>query len=341
MGNSQLQVATMRKRAISDSNVDEQSSQERQLAIPHLDKPRNPVVAITYCDSGFAAIWPTFMKCYEKALGCSEQNGTCGPRLVDLGLENTKPGQSIQHCTRKHHEPALVLQETSHARAGSGAREVETVTPRSVPVLIANEMAQQLSRGNDVLRLDADAFLMSNPLHMLQEKFPDADIVSSPDCAHIHGEYCNWYQDRKFKRRHRGRDPFRRAGFMLNTGLVYIRSRPQTVAFAQDVARAIQSGRTTYEQIAFNEELHRRGCRWRFQNGVTPKGTFTLDFLHKHSIIGTCAGGLKVVVLTYMTFTRTMEWASKAVAFHPGGFTKDKLKKLPRISSLCENRTAA
>ena len=81
-GNSCLQLSAKQKKTHVDGG---------QGAAPARANASARVVAITYCDAGFASIWPTFIKCYERALGCSldARNDDCGPskpKLLDLPL---------------------------------------------------------------------------------------------------------------------------------------------------------------------------------------------------------------------------------------------------------------
>jgi len=347
-GNSCLQLSAKQKKTHVDGG---------QGAAPARANASARVVAITYCDAKFASIWPTFIKCYERALGCSldARNDGCGPsktKLLDLGLE-VSPGQANIHCTR-HGPPAVIkpiaLDDLSPSHTSFGRNSLQrnrqqqamALTPNSVPLLIAQSMLQQLVNGNDVLRLDADAFLLSDPMK-LQELFPDADVIGSPDCAHARGtRYCGWYKDRSYIKRHSGKDPLAETGFMLNTGLMYIRSKPQTISLMQAAVRAIQSGQSTFEQTALNEELYFRGCRWSLPekgNRRSPGREPALRLLLEStgSMFGRCRGGLNVAVLPYTVLTRTLKTAEtgSAVALHPGGRLDQKIEVLPNISALC------
>jgi hypothetical protein len=349
-GNSCLQLSAKQKKTHVDIFDGGQGS------APARANASARVVAITYCDAGFASIWPTFIKCYERALGCSldARNDGCGPsktKLLDLGLE-LLPGQANIHCTR-HGPPAVIkpiaLDDLSPSHTSDGRnslqrsrqQQVMALTPNRVPLLIAQSILQQLVNGNDVLRLDADAFLLSDPLKTLQELFPDADVIGSPDCAYAHRiKYCGWYKDRSYRKRHSGKDPLGRTGFMLNTGLMYVRSKPQTISLVQAAVRAIQSGQSTFEQTAFNEELYFRGCRWSLPEKGTrrsPGREPALRLLRTSSMLGRCRGGLNVVVLPYTILTRSLKTAKagSAVAMHPGGHFSQKIELLPNISALC------
>lgn len=290
------------------------------------------VVVMTYCDAGFAAIWPTFTKCYELALGCSPDvtgANSCGPlQLMDLAMESIQPGQAAKHCVRTR-APSLPK---------SLSLDEQGLTPSSVPLLIANGIADQLTQGRDVLHLDADVFLLSDPMQLLQEEFQHADVISSVDCAK-QGAYCNWYFDDAFKKRHNSTDPLEDMGFMPNTGFIYLRSNPKTISIARATAKALQSGRSTYEQTAFAEELADRNCRWTTGHGdmrmPAPGGRASFELLSGQKFFGTCDGGLQVVVLPYRTVTRSMPIPLGALAMHPGGDTPEKINMLPHISDIC------
>mmetsp|Transcript_100001 Transcript_100001/g.173523 ORF Transcript_100001/g.173523 Transcript_100001/m.173523 type:complete len:403 (+) Transcript_100001:59-1267(+) len=332
-GNSCLQKASVLKK-VSDSG-EARDGPSRPTAEATLPNTHTELVAITYCDAKFARIWQTFIRCYEKALGCEVSDGQqCQnkTRLLDLGLIDQDPGE--KHCTRTR-RPAIGLSEMSNG-VGSRLR----LTPDHVPLLICDGIVRELKKGNHVLRLDADAFLFENPVRLLQEAYPDADIVSSVDCA-ASPRYCDWYHNRVFRRRHRNRDPLARVGFMMNTGLTYIRSNARTVALVEAAAKALRKGKASYEQVALNEELVRRRCRWQSEDGHSSPGRMrALALLGKKAMIGRCAGGLRVVVLPYRMMTRSLDDAPNAISYHPGGRTSEKMEVLPQVQAMCEERAS-
>jgi len=293
------------------------------------------VVALTYCDAGFAFIWPTFMKCYLQALGCSGDVGPewCGPlkpKLIDLAMESPKPGQTGgSHCVHK----GPPVQATSDANSFS----LLQLTPPKVPLLLATGMAEHLSLGHDVLRLDADAFLMEDPMPLFQQ-FPHADIVSSLDAADCNN-HC-WYYDAAYIRRHGGKDPLEALGFMMNTGLTYFRSNSRTIRLTRAASEALASGKSSFEQTALNEELLDLNCSWSEPEKLPSGGNASQNWnvLLTTPLLGKCADGLKVVVLPYNKMTRSLDMAPSAVSMHPGGPTDDKLSMLPTISALCDQR---
>lgn len=209
-----------------------------------------------------------------------------------------------------------------------------------MPLLICDGIIRELKKGNNVLRLDADAFLFENPVKLLEEAYPEADLVSSVDCAASKSKrYCDWYHNRVFWRSHRNRDPLARVGFMMNTGLTYIRSNARTIALVESAANALRKGKADYEQVALNEELVRRRCRWRSEDGHSSPGQMkALSLLGEKAMIGHCAGGLRVVVLPYRMMTRSLEAAPNAISYHPGGLTSQKMEVLPRVEAMCEER---
>lgn len=296
------------------------------------------VVAITYCDVGFAQIWPTFIDCYKQALGCTvgidpEACGASKPKLIDLGLSH-KPGQTGNHCSHTG-MPSWTkdkLPSPSHLE----------LTPTGVPTLILENMLEQLSLGQDVLRLDADAFLLDDPMHIF-EQFPDADIISSPDFVQPHtsgsSQVCDsWYCDEAYKTRHPSDDPFGRWGFMMNTGLTYIRSNDKTTHLVRSATNALISGRTTFEQIALNEELADLRCNWSEPEKLPSGGNASQNWhiLVTTPLLGNCANGMKVVVLPYYDMTRTMEQAPRAISVHVAG---DKVLQARMAAAICNGRT--
>eukprot|EP00406_Dinophysis_acuminata_P069223 CAMPEP_0179274692 /NCGR_PEP_ID=MMETSP0797-20121207/33668_1 /TAXON_ID=47934 /ORGANISM="Dinophysis acuminata, Strain DAEP01" /LENGTH=218 /DNA_ID=CAMNT_0020983175 /DNA_START=92 /DNA_END=746 /DNA_ORIENTATION=- len=181
-----------------------------------------PVVALTYCDAGFKDIWPTFYKCFMRATSCSGA-GLCSMpdvQLMDLGMDG-HPEATGQHCTR-----ASLLQVS----------EQNALTPQRVPPIIVQGISRVLSQGQDVLRLDADAFLLRNPFEIMRDAYPGAHVISSPDCAFdgVYGDkWCGWYREPSYMSAHGGGDPLADLGFMLNTGLMYMRSAPVTLELAK------------------------------------------------------------------------------------------------------------
>jgi len=299
---------------------------------PELSSISQSVVVLTYCDAAFAPIWPTFIQCFANAVGCAlEGTGVrClphKPQLLDLGLDPSATGHAPTHCTRTK------VPETKKGLVFS------QLTPPTVPLLLMEGMFQQLSEGKDVLRLDADAFLFADPLKFLSGTFQHADIISSFDCVADPSEYCNWYVDGPFQRRHNGTDPLARTGFMLNTGLIYLRSNPKTIELARVTSEAVQSGISTFEQTALNEALVDLRCRWSVPeqgNRPAPGGQGSKVVLGTTTILGSCDGGLSVIVLPYVKATRSMELAAGAFSMHPGRSMTDKIAMLPNISALCD-----
>merc|ERR1712224_308286 len=81
------------------------------------------IVAITYCDSGFADIWPVFVKCYERALSCSvsgrgEACTGSKPQLLELGLDFPEPADVRADGTEEEHRG----RDPASARCVSAAR---------------------------------------------------------------------------------------------------------------------------------------------------------------------------------------------------------------------------
>lgn len=297
------------------------------------------VVAITYCDADFAPIWPVFKKCYERAFGCSTKGNESGciepqPRLMDIGLESPAPGKVSSHCVRTFAPDSADVSLLSAA-----------ITPENVPLLIANAILEQLTSGHDVLRLDADVFFIRNPMHVLQKDFPDADIIASPDCTHGPNNYCGWYRDNAYNKRHNGSDPLADVGFMINTGIAYIRSNPKTISMTEAAVDALKTGRSTYEQVALNEELAERHCKWTTTDLEPLPGGFqslALLFGSKATMLGQCDEGLKAIVLPYNRFSRALptdvaKEGSVVLAMHPGGKLEQKIEMLPAISPLCDS----
>jgi len=285
------------------------------------------VVALTYCDAGFASIWPTFISCYKQAFGCAPDVGpeACGsskPKLLDLGLSH-QPGQSGTHCSH------------TGMPAWTKSKSLLELTPTGVPTLIATNILEQLSAGKDVLRLDADAFLLDDPMQIFL-KFPDVDIISSPDFVDpkFHG---NWYSDEKFKSRHPSDDPFATWGFMMNTGLTYIRSNTKTIRLVRAATKALASGQTTFEQIALNEELADLGCKWSEPERLPSGGNASQNWhvLVTTPLMGECFDDFKVVVLPYYDMTRSLEQAPRAISMHAGN---NKTMESRAVATMCNSR---
>jgi len=279
-----------------------------------------PPVFLTYCDAAFQPIFEVFHACFQAAMGSDMVS-----HLLDLGATDTGG------CVPAPAGTAALVDATSSI--GS------EVTPQGVPLVISKGIVDQLELGRDVFRIDADAFIMENPIHEMMERYPDADIVSEVDCAYQSPKYCGWYRDQVYMERHGGRDPLSEMGFMLNTGFVYIRNNPQTLALARDTQRAVQSGLSTYEQTALNEELVRRNCTWSSDTGPLEGGRH--PDVRQHRVFGTCNDGLRVVVLPYATITRNSNEMTGKLAVHPGGTTEGKLAALPAVSRECVSRARA
>merc|ERR1719240_95213 len=158
--------------------------------------------------------------------------------------------------------------EFSNATAASSSLQVR-LTPDNVPKMLMSNLAEQLALGRDVLRLDVDAFLLEDVMHLFHI-FEDADIISSVDFVLRDGTH-QWYHDPEYMRRHKlslkngsivGSDPLANWGFMMNTGLTYFRSNSKTVQLAGRASRAIATGKSKFEQTALNEELVSLDCTW-------------------------------------------------------------------------------
>lgn len=295
----------------------------RARAATAQEEPKG-IVAITYCDEGFKEIWPVFYGCYSQAMSC--ESGTCARptiELLDLGLDTSSDGT---HCGPRASGVTLLSEGSRHS-----------LTPPGVPLLISSAITRELMGGRDVLRLDADAFLLQYPFEKIRDNYPNAHIVSSTDCAWNGQQYCGWYLDQTYLNHHGGHDPLADVGFMLNTGFMYLRSAPVTIEFAREAEEAVRSGNTTFEQIAMNEVLATRGCQWSQQDtSPSPGGVEALYLLGNQPLYGSC-GGLNVVVLPYSVVTRTPWEMAGKIAVHPGG---EKLAFLPNISAACQTTGA-
>jgi len=274
------------------------------------------IVALTFCDSGFRQIWPTFYKCFLRATTCAGSGPCSMPdvQLVDLGMEeNAATGE---HCMRT----SSLLQNAA----------TSALPPNGVPPIIMSGILRVLSQGQDLFRIDADAFLLRNPFDLVQGTHPDAHIISSAD---IPGD---WYREELYEAAHGGADPIGKKGFMLNTGLMYVRSTPLTIEVSQ-LAVELLGTVTTNEQIAFNEALLKYSCQWTMQDGqpMPEDKSFTQSRLNTEVIYADCDKGLRVVVLPFSVITRSdMDWSDQ-VAFHPGGPESYKFDSLPHADAAC------
>jgi hypothetical protein len=302
--------------------------QDLRMKRHNVSRSDKSIVSLTYCDANFAEVWPTFISCYKQALGCDQDMdpevcGSSKPKLVDLGLSQ-QPGQTGSHCINT--EPPNFQQESI---------SLLELPPTGVPSVIVAGVLHQLSLGKDVLRLDSDAFLLDDPMHIFQS-FADADIISSPDF--VSQTCCDWYGDDAFKIRHPS-DPFRKWGFMMNTGLTFIRSNAKTIPLVRRSLQALTSGRTTYEQTALNEELVDLGCTWTEPERLPSGGNSSQNWnvLVTTPLVAKCAEDLKVVVLPYFDMTRSLDQAHRAMSFHTAG---DKVADAKTVAAICEKRAA-
>jgi len=237
-------------------------------------------------------------------------------QLVDLGMD--EDGEATdQHCTG-----TSLLQ----------------LPPPGVPPLILRGISRVLSQHQDVLRLDADAFLLRSPFGLVQDTYPEAHIISSADCAWGRGtsSYCDWYREPSYLDAHSGGDPLADRGFMLNTGLMYVRSTPVTIRVAELAEQTLPSV-TSNEQIAFNEALLQYSCRWTRGDGqpIPEEPDKAVNVLREGPIFGSCAEGLRVVVLPWYVVTRAVTNFTGMLGFHPGGTMSNKLSTLPEVEAFC------
>lgn len=314
-------------------------------------------VVITYCDRAFSRIWPVFHDCYNAALGCHHTAGggnrsarpsnsclAADAALLDLGLEGSSAAAAVprRHCLRPSvTKEAPATAHASRSRSYSflqtrSRRALARLPPATVSQRVTSGLLRELAAGRSVLHLDADAFLLRDPWPQLRGRFPDADIVGSGDCAGPGpgNEYCGWYINDAFRRRHGNNNPLWQIGFMLNTGLTYFRSNPRTLGLVQAAAKAVQEGRSTNEQTSINEALAEQSCKWSTEAGTPSPGHFKAYLLLKsQAFVGHCRGGLKVVVLPFDVASRSLN--ASAMSFHPGGSIKAKEDMLPRIQKLC------
>merc|ERR1712183_847275 len=125
--------------------------------------------------------------------------------------------------------------------------------PLKIGELITRNLAEQLSLGHDVLHVDVDAFLLQDPMKLF-DQFPQADIISSVETVYCNRREC-WYWDDVFQRKHGGQDPFGAQGFMLNMGMMFVRSNPKTIRIAKAAEESVKAHTVSHDQIAWNEEL--------------------------------------------------------------------------------------
>lgn len=217
--------------------------------------------------------------------------------------------------------------------------------------LLMNEWAAKLAVA-DTLHIDADAFLLKDPARATTVRYPEADIVAVADCVHS-GERCAWYRRRDYLARHRGQDPLKAQGFMLNTGFMYLRSSPATMHLMNHSIKLTHAGEN--EQVALNEVLLAKGCTWMTADGSpAPEGREAAKFLETGTLHGLCKPAigskppesrLHVVVLPSGVVPREMMEDSfgngvvepQSVAYHPGGRVEEKERILGRVRRLCRS----
>jgi len=127
---------------------------------------------------------------------------------------------------------------------------------------------------------------------------------------------------------------------MLNTGFTLFRNRPQVIEIVRAASDAIRTKRSFFEQTAVMEELVDRNCSWSTDDGEANPGNEKAHTLTRTKVfLGSCNGGLKVVVLPYKTITRSVSsnsaYQAETLAVHPGGSTHSKISLLPLVRASC------
>mmetsp|Transcript_24438 Transcript_24438/g.70112 ORF Transcript_24438/g.70112 Transcript_24438/m.70112 type:complete len:333 (-) Transcript_24438:130-1128(-) len=291
---------------------------ERRAAEGEEDTLKRPVKVFTIFDRRFTRIAKVWRSCMTKAI----------PRpLAAMSVE-------AREVTRK----GLLLLQTGLPSA-------------PLSQLLMQEWAKKLAV-SDTLHIDADAFLLQDPVRSTVIRYPQADIIAVVDCVHDKSE-CPWYRSHEFLGRHHGEDPLEAQGFMLNTGFMYLRSTPATMHLLNRTIALTREGEN--EQVALNEALLDLGCTWTLPSGSpAPRGRAALDALQHGALNGTCSPGvgpllrrqpkLRVVVLPYSAVPRSDDprhrrgrLTSAALAFHPGGRIEDKERLLGYVRRLCLN----
>mmetsp|Transcript_104030 Transcript_104030/g.294750 ORF Transcript_104030/g.294750 Transcript_104030/m.294750 type:complete len:226 (+) Transcript_104030:172-849(+) len=218
---------------------------------------------------------------------------------------------------------------------------------------VLNELVERVQVA-DTMHIDADAFVMKNPVRALSEGFPDFDIVGSTDCVRAvdplryagdseDNPWCAWYVNQDYLARHAGGDPLSDRGFMLNSGFALFRSNPAVREFLGEMQARKKPG--VNEQIAINELLLDWGCTWTTSSGdPAPRGASAMAWLRSEPLHGSCLGSgdtpLRVAVLPYSvvpreTPVREGSVGPETVAWHPGGSLAFKLRQLPRTTTYC------
>mmetsp|Transcript_69380 Transcript_69380/g.206659 ORF Transcript_69380/g.206659 Transcript_69380/m.206659 type:complete len:327 (-) Transcript_69380:35-1015(-) len=282
------------------------------------DKLERPLKVFTIFDRAYTRIAKVWRDCLTEAIS--------GP-LDGLSVEATEvPAQ----------RPAPPQRETRFP-------------PSSLSRLLVNEWATKLAT-SDTLHIDADAFLLKDPVRGTTLKYPEADIIAAVDCVHDRPA-CSWYRSREYLQRNNYRDPLEAQGFMLNTGFMYLRSSPATIDLLNRAISLTNEGEN--EQVALNSVLLRLGCAWTLANGSrAPRGPAALDHLQGDTLHGRCNSSisspeqpqplLRVVVLPYSNVPRGEDVQYHrgtvmplSLAYHPGGGLEHKEQLLGHVRHMC------
>lgn len=205
--------------------------------------------------------------------------------------------------------------------------------------MLVTEWAGKLKH-SDTLHVDADAFLLRDPVRGTVVKYPEADVIAEVDCVYDKPQ-CSWYRRQEYLDRNKGQDPLQDRGFMLNTGFMYLRSQPATLQLLNRTSDLTRDGEN--DQVAFNEVLLTMGCNWTTSDGSpVPTGPAAQEFLAENSVFGSCQSGmgadesqLRVVVLPRSVVQRQGPVGREALAYHPGGRIEDKERILSLVRRMC------
>jgi len=319
--------------------VRRQNTDSSLISDAHVQRPRRLHIFTIYNQQ-----FEPFLKVWRACLSKSIED----PASVTVEAVLLPSPQAPFWCQWINLGCAVNVPQTSLLQAGH-TQERTRLTPRGMVQFVMDSWISRASVG-DTLKSDTDVFVMKDVMTEMVNKFRDYDIVASVDCVaqdRNGSSWCEWYVNRNYTVRHRGRDPLADVGFMLNTGLIYLKSSAPILSLLNDTRELSREG--ALEQLAFNEVLLQWRCDWRFENGaLAPRGHDAFAALRTQLLYGTCAGPslaqlpkpLTVVVLPYAVVPRVRhgeegDMGPDSIAYHPGPTTLDKLQQLPWIARKC------
>lgn len=291
---------------------------------------------LVFFDTKFEDMYDVFQACARRAMG----NNTYNKRVSAINVDARKKPRHklLQSSSSSLLQPMQELSKSSH--------QALLPTRRIVDVFF-KEVRAALDQGHDVMHIDTDVYLFQDPLLYFDERYAGFDIVASPDCAFNNAlsveNSCNWYKNDAYEWFTNRVDVLERRGFMMNTGLILFRNKPevrQILSWAQGLS---SEEPTIVEQTSINLALEVLfECRWTKPNGDPAPTSQSLDWLaHQGEIHGACYSResghenvpvLRVAQLDYGVVDRgdggqlwrSASRPSRVVGYHPGAGTKEK-----------------